>query len=364
MRRAHFIVALIVPLFLAGCSDQSVAPSATDATGAGAPTAPPVLPEATTITVPAGSIDALAAAIVQAGVNGTVVLEAGVHTESSPVIISAPVSIVGKPGAILESGLAPDPAFTPTLRGALHVLGASNVGISGLVFRGPGGATMGTAVMIENSAHVSVADNVMTNVQYGVLVQKGDFARIRGNTIDVTTDWQTGALVDAQGIIVINGRGVRVEHNTVANGVFGIWACDAKGHAVGNEVSACFVGLILCTVPQGSFLTSGGQPVGAERSCTQWQVRDNVGTGNFTAGLLVIDNANRNTLVNNSGSGNGTYDIELAGNSMRFGFLTPTSYENSVAVGAAQDILIKDCGLNNAVIGAIDLVDTSTDPCN
>jgi hypothetical protein len=55
--------------------------------------------------------------------------------------------------------------------------------------------------------------------------------------------------------------------------------------------------------------------------------------------------------------------MELVGDSYRFGFLTPTSYENTVKAGSNNDdLVIKDCGVDNSVTGG-DQVDIDLDPC-
>jgi hypothetical protein len=68
-------------------------------------------------------------------------------------------------------------------------------------------------------------------------------------------------------------------------------------------------------------------------------------------------------LVENAGSGNGTYDIELTGDSFRFGFLTPASFRNTVRAGSESTLLIKDCGNDNTVIRG-NQVDVGGDPCS
>ena len=83
---------------------------------------------------------------------------------------------------------------------------------------------------------------------------------------------------------------------------------------------------------------------------------------NFNVGYLVIDGANNNLLLNNDASGNVSYDIELTGDSERFSFFTPFSFENKVVAGKFQSISIKDCGVDNTVKGGMQ-VDTSVDLC-
>jgi len=59
----------------------------------------------------------------------------------------------------------------------------------------------------------------------------------------------------------------------------------------------------------------------------------------------------------------GLYDYEIAGESERFGFTTPSSGNSLViSVGPYIDAGIKDCTGDNTIIGG-SLVDTTVDPC-
>ncbi len=53
------------------------------------------------VEIPAGSADALAAAIAEVRDGGVVLLRSGQHTESRTVTVDHRVKIVGEPGAIL-----------------------------------------------------------------------------------------------------------------------------------------------------------------------------------------------------------------------------------------------------------------------
>jgi len=100
------------------------------------------------VKVPAGSVDALAAAIAQVRDGGVVLLRSGQHTESGTVTVNHPVSIIGEPGAILIADTEP---IAPNLvEPALHVLGASPVVVWGLDIR-PKETVGGTAILIEDS---------------------------------------------------------------------------------------------------------------------------------------------------------------------------------------------------------------------
>ncbi len=314
-----------------------------------------------TVTLPAGSHDGLAAAIANAGKKGTVKVEAGVHTESQTVTITHEVKIIGECGAVFEFATQPWPPASE-VDPALHIKNADDVVIWNLEIR-PAGSIGGTAILVEDSEDAIIGRNTMRGHQFSVLVEGGDEAEIYKNTIVAANGWQTGNPSIVHGIVVINGKKVEVENNDISNALFGLWACDEKGEAERNTFHANFIGLILCKVPANFFPLPGGKLAGAALPATRWQAEGNNATGNFNAGYLVIDGANNNRLKDNNASNNGTYDIDLTGDTYRFGFLTPKSFDNKVVAGKFQNIRIKDCGENNVVIGG-QLVDNSQDPCN
>lgn len=317
---------------------------------------------ASTVVVPAGSNNALAAAIAAAGNNGTVRLAAGNHTEAGTVTIPYRIKLIGDEGAVLISSTDPLTATNFQMETAIHVFGAANTIIDNIDFQVAGGGTGGTAVVVENSANVTVKNCSMNNIQFGILVEQSNNINITNNTIVTSTAWQTEDIPVAHGVVVINGKNARIEGNEVSNALFGVWCCDENGIYKQNNTHDNFIGLILCKVPEDGLLMPDGHPVGAALSGTNWKCKNNVSMNNFTVGYLVIDGAKDNLLENNEGGGNGTYDIELTGDSYRFGFLTPTSVHNTAKAGAFPTVTIKDCGVNNTVIGGIK-IDINADPC-
>ena len=313
------------------------------------------------VEVPAGSVDALAHAIATAGNGGTVLLKSGTHYESNTVTISHTVSIVGEQGARLISDTFPF-ITTGTMKPALHVYNAANVVIYGVEIL-PKDEIGGTAVFIENAPGTQVVHNTIREHEIGVIVQQGDRSKINYNTIVASGGWLTGAIPEADGIVVINGDFVEIKNNTVSNALLGIFASDRKGLMTGNNMYGNFIGTILCNVPV-VIPTPSGEIVGSETNATKWIVRGNNAHDNFDIGYLVIDGANQNLLANNQGGNNGRYDIELAGDSERFGFFTPTSRETTVLTGNFTDLVIKDCGVNDKINGAANLVDITADPCD
>jgi len=80
--------------------------------------------------------------------------------------------------------------------------------------------------------------------------------------------------------------------------------------------------------PPGSYLLPDGTSIGAQYSAMNWSVRNNVSNNNFTTGYLVIDGSNNNFLTNNDAANNGTYNYEIVGDSYRFGFLVPSTFDS------------------------------------
>jgi nitrous oxidase accessory protein NosD len=313
------------------------------------------------IHLPAGSVDGLAAAVAAAGPGGIVVVEAGSHVENATVLIDQRVAIFGEDGAVIASGVN-STTVASVLEPAIHVRGTEKVVLWGLDLQMTQDVG-GTGILVDHSDRVSVVDCTITNAQFGILVEEGDKARMVGNTIVCTSGWLTGAVSEAHGIVVINGKGARIYGNDISNALFGLWATDLGGRVSANVFHGNFIGLILCNVPANSFPMPDGTTVGSGRPCTKWKVRNNMATGNFDAGYMVIDGSARNMLHNNNASNNGSYDIELVGDSMRFGFLTPTSVQNRVMAGHFPGLIVKDCGQENRVLGFNAVVDNDSDPC-
>jgi len=360
---------LVFLLIFIGCSDQSIVES-NEATPSDIAimsgssqthgSTAKLLASGSVVEVPAGSVDALADAIASAGSGGVVLLKSGEHHESGTVEVNHTVSIVGESGATLYVDTQPT-TQAGKINPGLYVRNASYVLIRGLEIL-PKGDTGGTAVYTENAPYALLEQNTIRDHEFGIVIQQGDRTKIRANTIVGSSGWLTGDLPVVDGIDIINGDFVEISDNTVSNTVFGIFATDRKGLLTDNETYGNFIGVILCNIPN-EIIEPGGSVIGSEQSGTKWIVRTNHSHDNFDIGFLVVDGANENLLVNNRGGNNGRYDIELAGDTERFGFFTPTSFKNKVNAGFVTDITVKDCGLDSEVNGGIP-IDTSSDPCS
>jgi len=319
-----------------------------------------------TVRLSAGSVDGLAAAIASAGPGGTVIVKSGLHSESQSVTVGFRVNILGEPGAILRTTTSPDPDFPITIEAAIHLRNAPHAKVQGIWFRPPPGATGSCAVVVEDSPHAQVLNNRVTDYQFGVLVQRADHAWISGNRIQVSNAWSLDPndpnfLVDSEGIVNINGQHVRLTDNHVSGGFDGIWMCDEKGYCAGNTMTGNYIGLLLCRVAAGTFLISGADAE-ASRPGTAWLVNHN-GARDNDWGIQVTDGAHRNALLNNTATGNHSYDCELTGDTLRYGYFVPGCFDNLVLQGGRTSVAVKDCGANNKVLGNVILIDTNADPC-
>ncbi len=309
-------------------------------------------PKAATVTVPAGSSDALAAAIAEAGENGTVILAAGMHTESATVMIPHRIRLRGEAGAVLVFDSNPYEA-TGIIEVGLHVRDAPRTLIQNLEMR-VAGTVGGAAILFERSDFSAALRNKITDYQFGILIQYSDRVYAIRNEIAVSTLWQSGEISQSFGIIVINGVQVRIYSNKLSGGITGAWACDRNGYLAGNDLFGNLEGIILCRVPvEYNYGLPNGDVMFAEFSGAGWSVFNNHAYDNIQFGYQIIDGANRNFIVKNKASNNGEASYEFAGETGRFGLPlpAPTTFENVAWLNKGDTYL--DCGEGNRIYGGV-----------
>lgn len=310
------------------------------------------------IRIPAGSADALADAIAQSLDGGTIVLATGLHTESATVTVNKRIRIVGESGAVLEAGTAPMEAVG-FVQPVIHIKGAGGVSISRLTIRSTS-PIGGTAILVENAPRTVLSGNTITGFQFGMIIENSDRNWIAFNTVNTSPAWMTGEIIYATGLLNINGERNGVMGNTFTSSFLGSFTSDKDGIFIGNEMYGNAIGALLCKVTP---LVFPDQTVHqAAFSCQDWLYVGNSSHDNFNIGYLIIDGANENELQGNKAANNGNYDIELAGESMRFGFPTPTPECFNNRVVARDYITVKDCGSGNTVVGGT-TIDTAVNPC-
>ncbi|MEP7321868.1 MAG: right-handed parallel beta-helix repeat-containing protein [Saprospiraceae bacterium] len=311
------------------------------------------------IVIPAGSSNALTGAIASAEDGDVIILEPGDHTQSGTVVINKYVSIIGYGANLIFSGTS----FSPTLHisPGLHITDKGWVStIQGITFKSTD-TIPGVAVFVEHSRSVKIVRNKFENWVSSILLYQSDYCTIGNNTIAANLSWQTGIIPLAQGIVLSDGSHNQVIRNEVSGAVMGIFTGGSLGLSLGNIMHQNVFGHFMCKLTPG-VLTVAGTLINTENTTSNWLVIFNSSDHNILDGYLVVDGASRNLLQHNKADNNGVYDIELQGATTRFGYPTPTSFNNTVVVASSVQI-IKNCGDNNKVIGGT-IESNVTVPCN
>ena len=349
--KTMFVYLAIVALLVVGCSRETSLAPEMESEG-GTPVADPKIP----VELEAGSVDELAAAVAEAGPGGVILVLEGMHTESGTVEIPHRLTIIGEPGATLMVSTTPDLVLVDP---ALWVHGAGRVVIRGLEII-PSGAAGSTGILVDNSTGAVIADNTITDFTFPVIVEQGDRCRISGNTIN-------GAASEGYakfGILMINGKNVHIDNNDVQDGLFGIWANDEQGTLINNTChDNVMLGILCCNAPPGVVQLQDGRLLGAEVPCTKWIVQGNDCSNNGNWGIMVIHSAADNHLVQNSGTGNGMYDIYLVGESFLWGACTGTSTNTVVVSTQFPNMTIADDAEGSHIVGGILVEDPLHVPC-
>ena len=313
---------------------------------------------ASTVELAADSVDGLASAIASAGAGGTVLVKRGMHSESGTVLVNIPVSIVGEKGAVIKSGTSPSlGAYPLTIQPVLHIQNASDVKVQRISFL-PSAVTANCAVLIDNSPRTKILENEINGFQFGVFSQSGDHVLIIGNRINTS---QQSDLPETDGIIVNNGPGVEVADNDVSGAgsadsstiySTGIFVGGRQGYAHNNSASGCKWGFFACHNKPGTYKDEAGSDLAGEVPSKGWLVQDNRATGNAW-GYFIVDGANNNVWFNNAASRNRKLDIYLGGDVVPIYGPLPTSQNNLVVQDSHKRLTVKDCGLENVILGNV-----------
>lgn len=314
------------------------------------------------VVVPAGSVDALAGAIAEAGAGGTVVLASGVHTENAAVLVEQRVKIEGETGAILHFPNSPEPVVLPSteLLPAIHVRNASRAWLKGFTIATGTEKGGRLGVIIEDAPRTRLEGLQVVGFQYGIFLDGGNRCQIIHNTV-VGSFAEYPEAGNSWGIINSTGQRTVMFGNEVSNYNTCIFFSDRNGLAFSNTTVGGGVGVLWCTVPAWQFYPDG-RMVQAAEPARGWRCYNHTAIGAFW-NYLIIDGAKNSVSIQNESIEAGLYDIEIASASERFGFPTPTSTNSLViSVGDHVDYRIKDCTGDNTIVGG-QMVDTTTDPC-
>jgi len=316
----------------------------------------------TEVHLAAGTTNQLAGAIASADPSTVIVLDAGDHFETGTVLINKSVIIEGYGANLIFSnvpGITDATQLVWNIKSGIHINeGGSYTSIRGVTFKGSD-LVPAVAVFLDHSKGVKITYNIFENWQFGISGYNAVYSIIKKNIIHANPGWATGAIPESDGIILSDGTHNHLIENEINNGLSGIFTGGFMGVDFGNKTNNCGIGQILCKVPAG-FNIINGVEINTQASTSNWRVMFNTSSNSALFGFLVIDGANKCILDHNKASNNGLYDIEVAGDSNRFGFFTPRAYNNRVH--AYGNLKVKNCGENTHIIGGT-LVDNTVDPC-
>ena len=114
--------------------------------------------------VKAGSKDALADAIAEAGVGGKVMFKSGTHYLSQTVTVTHCVRIEGESGAIIMTSIPVSNVFTP----AIYVNGAVSFQIKNLEFKSKEGTFGNTAIVLDEAHFARLEGLTLAGYQGGI----------------------------------------------------------------------------------------------------------------------------------------------------------------------------------------------------
>ncbi len=327
--------------------------------------------EKAAVSLPAGSVDGLQAAIAQAGPWGKVVVQSGMHYESGTVTVTHPVRIIGKKGAVIQTTtvLPSDPqsilSGIPFVADpAIFVKDANFVQVRNLDFvPDPTTGQGSTGILAVNSNHVYIRGNSFSSYLNAVIIHESDFATIIKNEAEgLYSEGFTG--YGSYGFTVATGRNARVFDNYAEDYQGNFFVSDERGIYLKNTSEGGEVGFIYCTYSANLVLQPDGTPVGASIPAKNWLGVRNT-ANNHVIGHLVIDGSNNCTLVSNAASNCLLYEVEFVGATTRLDPLVPVApvtFDNLFIAGSEPNIQVKDCGVGNTIIGG-NQVDLNVDPC-
>ena len=330
-------------------------------------------PPQTEIKISAPSTDALSQAIEDIAENGTIILEAGEHSESKRITISKKVKIRGEEGAVLRLDTKPSLTGAIPLDPAIFVLNADGFCIENVEFL-PIGPVGGTGIFLENSHETIIRNCKFTKDQYPIVIEASDNVKVENNVIECTEQFANGMLGwSAHGILVINGKEIEIRENTISGCFFGAWVCDEGGIFEDNIASFNHIGVIPCAVPDSGAVTPRESYTFTMVSAKNWTIRNNELYQNNWYGFLAFDEASENLVENNNcyqNGGNHPYgvdmgaDIGLGGDSPEFfGFHAAPTHDNIIKTGNFPNVTIQDCGIGNLLEGGYISVDTALVKC-
>ncbi|WP_050613849.1 nitrous oxide reductase family maturation protein NosD [Bacillus testis] len=158
----------------------------------------------------------------QATAGDTLQLEKGMY--KGPITITKPLRIVGEEGATLYGGG----------KGNVITVKADNVVIEGLIIEKSGIRKNESAIYIEEGNNITVQNNKMLDVMYGIYILNGRNNTIKNNQIE---SYEMHFSKRGSGIHIYKGKGNLIKDNRIAQVQDGVYLDQTKNAKVeGNTV--------------------------------------------------------------------------------------------------------------------------------
>jgi nitrous oxidase accessory protein NosD len=293
----------------------------------------------------------ISAAIAAANPNDTVVVCAGTYRDE--VMISKPLNLIGRAGAVIDAAGQPRLNVGGMLPGSIGigVVGTSHVQVSGLTVEHAGF----DAILAASSSHVTVSGNV--------LIHNGDVGvNFNGVTLSQATR-NTSEDNAAGGFLVADDNGL-TSHNTISYNVAshnpGGCGVILAGHKTAGVTDNTIADNVL--TDNGTTASSSGAGVVIASDVPGETVADNTVTGNTIAGNglagvtihahLPGQNLNGNRITGNTIGVNDTLGDRIgltASPSLTKNVAVPDTRTTGILVGAASSIAVEISG--NAING-------------
>ena len=192
------------------------------------------------------------AAVEAASAHDTVLVEAGVYLEG-PIHIRRPLTILGRPGAILDGEGERE----------LLVVEADSVTVQGMTLRNTGVAFVDdrAALRVEGARFCTIRDNRLTDTFFGIYLANAGDCRVEDNVLEASAERETRA---GNGIHLWYSKRITIEGNRIRGHRDGIYFEFVEQSLVRDNVSAANLRYGLhfmfsdgCTYQGNTFLRNG-----------------------------------------------------------------------------------------------------------
>ncbi|MGI9625332.1 MAG: nitrous oxide reductase family maturation protein NosD [Longimicrobiales bacterium] len=175
---------------------------------------------------PNGPVTSVSAAIARATPGATIVVMPGVYEDTARLVIDKPLTLSGRPGAILDG----------TLSGQILEIHADSVAVRGLTFRNVASSYVEdrSAIKVESASDCTIEENRFEATFFGIYLANSGGCRIIGNELVATGSRESAA---GNGIHLWYSTDVEIADNSIRGHRDGIYFEFVEGSRVTGNVS-------------------------------------------------------------------------------------------------------------------------------